>query len=66
MKIVAWNIRQGGGSWTVQIVDYLWGIDPDVIVLSEFRNNDSGHFVWAKLMTKGFIFQTDASVSIGI
>jgi hypothetical protein len=40
LKILSWNIRQGGGTRLQKIVDSLAEINPEVIVLSEYRNNN--------------------------
>jgi hypothetical protein len=37
MRLIAWNIRQGGGSRLPQIADALKHHDADVAVLSEYR-----------------------------
>lgn len=62
MKFVAWNIRQGGGTRVVQITDHLLEQNGEVLILSEFRNNNAGHFIRAKLLTEGFTYQYQSSV----
>ena len=57
MKILAWNIQQGGGSRAVEIGDSIISSDCDVVILSEFRNNKSGHYLRSKLLTKEYIYQ---------
>lgn len=57
MKILAWNIRQGGGSRTVDIAQCIVRHQADVVILSEYRNNASGHYLRTKLLTSGFTFQ---------
>jgi exodeoxyribonuclease III len=37
MRLLSWNIQQGGGARTDRIIDALVSHDPDVIALSEFR-----------------------------
>jgi hypothetical protein len=37
MRLVAWNIRQGGGSRLPRIADALKRQDADILVLSEYR-----------------------------
>ena len=37
MRVVAWNVQQGGGSRIPRIVTALTALDPDVLVLSEYR-----------------------------
>jgi exonuclease III len=42
MKILSWNIRQGGGSRLDRIEKVIEGHRPDVLILPEFRNNPAG------------------------
>jgi hypothetical protein len=37
MRLLAWNIRQGGGSRLARIADALARHEADVLVLSEYR-----------------------------
>ena len=39
MKIVSWNIRQGGGRRLIGICDVLTGWKPDIVVLQEVRRS---------------------------
>ena len=39
MKIVSWNIRQGGGRRLADICDVLVGWSPDIVVLQEVRRS---------------------------
>ena len=41
MRLLAWNIRQGGGSRLAAITEALLRHDPDVLVLSEYRGGDA-------------------------
>jgi exodeoxyribonuclease III len=41
MRLLAWNIRQGGGNRLPLIVAALARHDPDVLVLSEYRGGDA-------------------------
>jgi len=41
MRLLAWNIRQGGGSRLPAIVEALARHEADVLVLSEYRGGDS-------------------------
>jgi exodeoxyribonuclease-3 len=41
MRLLAWNIRQGGGARLPAIVEALARHDADVLVLSEYRGGDS-------------------------
>ena len=54
MRILAWNIRQGGGSRLSRIVAALAAHDADVLVLSEYRGGDSGARLRATLCGAGY------------
>ena len=57
VSILSWNIRQGGGSRVAKILAAIFELDPSVIVLSEFRNNDKGVQIRTALLKRGFIHQ---------
>ena len=57
LKILSWNIQQGGGSRVKSILDFLAKQAAQIIILSEFRNNKSGTFIRTKLLEKGYHFQ---------
>ena len=57
IKVLSWNIRQGGGSRLVKITSNLLTLKPQIIVLSEFRNNHAGLSIRAKLAEGGYRFQ---------
>jgi exodeoxyribonuclease III len=42
MKILSWNIRQGGGSRIDRIQNMIMAHNPEILLLSEFRNNAAG------------------------
>ncbi len=57
MKVVSWNIRQGGG-WRVEaICDRLGALDADVHVLTEFRENRAGEAIRRYLKNCGHCHQ---------
>ena len=41
MRLLAWNIRQGGGTRLTAIAEALTRHDADVLVLSEYRGGDA-------------------------
>jgi hypothetical protein len=41
MRLLAWNIRQGGGSRLTGIMAAISRHDADVLILSEYRGGDS-------------------------
>jgi exonuclease III len=45
MKILNWNIRWGGKSLEGKIVEHILLNDADLVVLTEFKNNDSGEII---------------------
>lgn len=71
LKILSWNIQQGGGSRMVKIVKAIQKIEAHVVVLSEFHNNDSGMKLRNNLTKLGYIHQVvghtlDATNTVGI
>lgn len=54
MRILAWNIRQGGGARLATIAAALAQQDADVLVLSEYRGGDSGERLRAMLASIGY------------
>lgn len=57
INILSWNIRQGGGSRLLPIVKAIGIINAQIIVLSEYRNNDSGLKLRASLLRLGYRYQ---------
>jgi hypothetical protein len=49
MRLLAWNIRQGGGSRLPRIADALKRHDADIVVLSEYRVGPSAPRLCAAL-----------------
>ncbi len=54
LKIVTWNIRQGGGKAIQQIVYSLLQHRPDMIVLTEYKENGAGNFLTSSLKREGW------------
>lgn len=54
LRILTWNIRQGGKKAAQQIVDSLVGQHADVMVLTEYKNNPSGEFILGELQYAGW------------
>jgi exodeoxyribonuclease III len=54
MRLLAWNIRQGGGSRLVRIADALAWHEADVLVLSEYRGGESARRLRAALEALGY------------
>ena len=53
MRLVAWNIRHGGGRRTTRIAEELDALEPDIVGLSEFHNNSSGRYLIDRLSDIG-------------
>ena len=54
MRLIAWNIRQGGGSRLPRIADALNRHDADVVVPSEYRGGPSAPRLCAALHAFGY------------
>ena len=54
MRILAWNIRQGGGSRLAAIAAAVARHDADLLVISEFRGGDAGSRLRAALAGIGY------------
>jgi len=57
VNILSWNIRQGGGTRVSEICKYLISRKAEIIVLSEFKNNDAGNLVRRNLLRAGYLYQ---------
>jgi len=57
MKILSWNIRQGGGSRIPAILTMLKKENPDIICLNEWHNNKSGLQLQIALLRMGYTYQ---------
>jgi exonuclease III len=59
VRLLAWNIRQGGGARLAGIVAALTRHDADVLVLSEYRGGDSAGRLRAALALAGYRHVTE-------
>jgi exonuclease III len=57
MRIVAWNIRAGGGRRVDRIARQLWRWAPDVVALSEYRATPPSRALAAALAQRGLAHQ---------
>ncbi len=55
--IMLWNIRFGGGSRVLEILEVIAEHAPDILVLAEFRNNSVAPQLCAALEGQGLTFQ---------
>ncbi len=53
LKILSWNILQGGGSRCDEIAATLREYEPDIVTLQEFRNNKNGKRLTTELKESG-------------
>src|SRR6516165_6031238 len=58
MRLLAWNIRQGGGSRLARIADAMKRHDADIVVLSEYRGGPSAPRLCAALHALGYSHAT--------
>src|SRR5437764_11139930 len=61
MRLVAWNIRQGGGARLARIADALSHHEADILVLSEYRGGEAAVRLRAALETLGYRYATPLS-----
>jgi exodeoxyribonuclease III len=54
VRLLAWNIRQGGGSRLAGIMDAIMRHDADVLILSEYRGGDSAERLRVALVAGGY------------
>ena len=65
LRLLAWNIRQGGGTRLPRIVAAIAQHDADVLILSEYRGGDSGARLRAALAAIGYAHLTAATPPAG-
>jgi exonuclease III len=58
MRLLAWNIRQGGGSRLARIADALTRHEADILVLSEYRGGASATRLLEALNALGYAYVT--------
>lgn len=61
MRIIAWNIRAGGGKRVVQIANQIERWQPDVIALSEFRGTKPSSDLARLLSNQGLVHHLTSS-----
>jgi len=57
ISVLSWNIRQGGGSRTLGILRKIVTLKPEVVILSEYRNNKHGGSIRNTLLDIGYRYQ---------
>ena len=58
MRLLAWNIRQGGGTRLSAITQALAGHEADILIISEYRGGDSANRLRAALAESGYRHQS--------
>lgn len=66
LKILSWNIRQGGGSRLFQIIAKIKSENADIIVLSEYRNGNTGTKLRSSLLSIGYRHQVVTGAKDGV
>ena len=61
MKIITFNIRHGWGNRIDSILSYILKHNPDIAVITEFRNNNSGLYIQSILKSNWYIYQYNTS-----
>jgi exodeoxyribonuclease III len=66
--IVALNIRSGGGTRAARLCSYLDSLDPDTVLMTEWRANESGRAFanWAEGRGMGYAALTDGGTANGV
>ena len=65
LRILAWNIRQGGGTRLARIIAAIAQHEADVLVISEYRGGESGERLRAALAAIGYAHVTTATPPAG-
>lgn len=58
MRVMLWNARHGGGRRALRFAERALSYDIDVIVVTEFRNNEAGNQIRSVLSSGGLIHQS--------
>jgi exodeoxyribonuclease III len=66
MKVMTFNIRQGGGDRKERIIDSISCHDPDILVLTEFRENKHTQYFRTRLSKLGYLNSAVASKDTGL
>lgn len=66
MKVMTLNIRQGGGDRAENIIKSINSHNPDVLILTEFRENQNSKLFRSALAKHGFLNIAVASIQKGL
>ncbi len=59
LRLLAWNIRQGGGARLAAIAEALARHEADILIISEYRGGDSANRLRTALAVLGYRHQTE-------
>jgi len=62
MKVAALNIQHGGGKRVNKLTEYLFSIDADTLIFSEYRQNKNAPKLIRILSNNGYIYSAAASI----
>lgn len=57
MRLLSWNIQQGGGTRIQKIIERINSHQADIIVLSEYKNHEKGLLLRTRLLLSGYVHQ---------
>ncbi len=57
LSLLSWNIQQGGGSRTTVILKAIIEQRAEIVILSEFRNNNNGKLIRTTMLDFGYRYQ---------
>lgn len=63
MRILNWNIRWGGQGREAEIAGKVKASDADLIVLTEYKNNESGEIITEALAALGYVHSTRSAIN---
>jgi exodeoxyribonuclease III len=66
MKVMTFNIRQGGGDRNERIINSIAIHNPDILVLTEFRENKNSQYFKTSLSELGYLNSAVASIEKGL
>jgi exodeoxyribonuclease III len=62
VEILTWNIRHGGGTRVNKIIDRIIEHEADIVIITEYRNNENGLIIRKALLENGYLAQVSAIV----
>ena len=62
MRIMTWNARHGGGARAQAFAEQILRFDPDIVVITEFRNNAAGQTIKDIISSGGLSHHSDVDI----